>query len=120
LNMMEETGAHLFGKKTAGLFLGVSAGMNVLLWGLVSFVFPKDQPAAILHYSVDMGIDFVGQGSQIIMLPLMGTLLLVVNIVLGLAVWQADKRAAWVLWSVLPFWQVILLGVFYLLWRVNG
>ena len=117
---MQEEPGYRHGRKLAGVVLGAGVILNAVLWGLVWLIFPKDLPAAILHYNVDIGIDFVGEGSQIIMLPLMGTMLLAVNAVLGLAVWQADKRASWLLWSVLPFWQVVLLAAFYLLWRVNG
>src|SRR5687768_8522230 len=102
-------------------FLGLlvsAAVLNAVLWFLAMRVFPHETPAAVLHYSIDVGIDFVGEGTQITSLPLLGLLLLVFNTVLGIALLRADQRASWVLWCTMPILQVLLLIAFYLLWRV--
>jgi hypothetical protein len=101
------------------LVVGLGAALNAVLWGVVLFLFPQDNPAAILHYSFDTGIDFIGEGSHITALPLMGAFLLVANTILGLAVQRTDRLAAGVVYSTIPLLQVVLLGAFYLLWHVN-
>jgi multidrug transporter EmrE-like cation transporter len=82
-------------------------------------MFAHDNPTAILHYSIDVGIDFIGQGKQIIVLPLAGLLLLIGNTVLGAALKRADIRSAYILWASIPIIQIILQGAFILIWQVN-
>lgn len=101
------------------VFLLVSGVLNVITWVATRF-FPVNDPAAVLHYSIDIGVDFIGQGEQIMVLPLIGSLLIVFNTILGFSLVRANWRAAWVLWTVMPVVQLILLGVFFLLWRINA
>lgn len=103
---------------TALLLLG-AAGVGGLWWLVLTF-FPHDDPVAILHYSSDVGIDFIGEGMHITALPQIGLLVLIMNTVLGLAVVRADRRAALLLWSAIPVVAIILLGAFYFLWRINA
>ena len=102
------------------LVFGLSIGLNLLLWGLALFVFPRGEAAAILHYSSDVGIDFVGEGRHISVLPLVGSVILVLNGVVGAAIWRADARVAWLTWSSMPLVQGFLLAGFYFLWRINS
>lgn len=93
--------------------------LNIILWVLVFTVFDRSNPNAVLHYSVDIGIDFVGQGIKIVTLPLIGSLVLLLNGVLGIMVYRTEIRISWVLWAVIPLIQLILLGSFLLLLRLN-
>ncbi|MEX1997633.1 MAG: hypothetical protein WEA04_03080 [Candidatus Andersenbacteria bacterium] len=101
------------------IVLGWSVLLNGALWAAALLAFPRHDPAVVLHYSIDVGIDFIGEGEQIIVLPLIGSLILIFNTVVGIAVLRADHRAAWVLWSIMPVLQLIMLLSFYLLWQVN-
>lgn len=98
-------------------------GVSVLLlagsWYAAQQLFPAESPATVLHYSIEVGIDFVGAGSEIRTLPLIGSALLVFNLILGSALLRADTRAAWVLWTTTPTLQAILLAAVLLLWRIN-
>jgi len=98
----------------------LAIALNVTLWILTAQLFPQESTAAILHYSTELGIDFIGEGSHIATLPRIGATLIIVNLILGFAIASADRRASWVLWSSLPLFQLILLGAFYLLWRINS
>ena len=102
-----------------GIILTVSIFLNVALWLQASLMFAHDNPTAILHYSIAVGIDFIGPGKQIIILPLAGLLLLIGNTVLGASMKRADIRSAYILWSVIPVIQLILQGAFILIWQVN-
>ena len=101
----------------AGLL--VTAAAQAALWVVTQRFFPHDDPVAVLHYSTDLGVDFIGQGSNILALPQIGLLVLVMNGVLGLAVLRADRRATAVLWGMIPVIHVVLMGAFYFLWRIN-
>lgn len=106
-------------KSPLGIILTISILLNIALWLQASLMFSHDNPAAILHYSIDVGIDFIGQGKQIIVLPLIGFLLLIGNTVLGVGLKRADIRSAYILWSAIPVIQLILQGAFILIWQVN-
>ncbi|MDP3997856.1 MAG: hypothetical protein U1C49_01260 [Candidatus Andersenbacteria bacterium] len=94
--------------------------LNGLLWLLSIKLFPRENPIAILHYNTDIGIDFIGGGGDITILPAIGSLLVLSNIVLGLAVRPTDKQLARILWWILPIYQIVLLIAFYFIWRINN
>ena len=102
------------------IIIGASIALNVLLWIVVLATFPKDSPSAILHYTAGVGIDFIGEGWQIIMLPSMGILLIAVNVLLARFVERASKIAFWICISSLPLLQVLLLGTYGILLRLNS
>lgn len=81
--------------------------LNVCAWG-IAFIFPRREAAAILHYTSNVGIDFVGEGRHIIVLPAAGLLMLILNLVVGRLIVEAEHRTAWVLWSAVPIVQSIL------------
>lgn len=93
--------------------------LNLLLWIFVLITFPKDSPTAILHYTAGVGVDFIGEGWQIITLPSIGTLLLVVNTILARLVEKTGRAAFWVLWGTTPFIQCMLLATYAILLTLN-
>jgi hypothetical protein len=56
-----------------------------------------------------VGIDFVGEGRHIIVLPAVGTVVLLLNLIVGRLIVKADQRTAWVLWSGVPIIEVLLI-----------
>lgn len=105
--------------RAVGFVLGLSLLLNILLWFIALKLFPHDRAASILHYSTDLGIDFIGEGSNITALPRIGLFLLLFNILLGFVVLGIERRAAWLLWLTTPWLQLILLGAIYFLWKIN-
>ena len=97
---------------TATLFNGVA-------WIIALFFFPHDNPAAILHYSVGVGIDFIGEGSHILTLPMVGSILLIGNSLLDLMLRSATREGMWLLLAINPWLQVIVLTAVLLLWQQN-
>ncbi len=100
--------------------LGLSILLNLAIWIGVWRFFPQTNPSAVLHYSVGTGIDSIGDGSQIKVLPLVGLALLALNLGLGYGVARVAPLAAWIFWVSMPLMQTILLGAFIILWRVNN
>lgn len=97
-------------QRSAGRLLQL-AGLGFLLNGsawLLAFLFPRHDSAAILHYTSSVGIDFVGTSRHILILPGVGTLILVLNLLVGRLVFNVDPRTAWVLWSTGLIIQIIL------------
>jgi len=105
--------------KPAVLVIGASVLINGGTWLATWLLFPDRDSALVLHYTVNVGIDFVGQGQHITVLPLTGSLLLLMNIVVGLAAYAADTRVSWVMWAVLPLLQAIVAGAVFLIWQIN-
>lgn len=93
--------------------------LNGLLWVGVSWFFPQTDPVAILHYTATVGVDFIGEGTHITVLPRLGAFVVVINVVLAAALRPADQRTTWLLLAPLPLFQALLLVAFYSLWRLN-
>lgn len=98
---------------------GSAALLNGILWVLTLSVFPYDSSATVLHYSQGIGIDMVGQGLNILVLPAGGLGLTLINAWLAWSVRHISKRAWWLLNLSIPLIQAILISAFVLLWRVN-
>jgi hypothetical protein len=108
-----------FLKQPLIVLLGVSLALNALLWVAAVVVFPRTSPAAVLHYSIDVGIDFIGEGKQIIVLPAVGLAMAVGNALLGWLLRRTDPGAAYIAWGMAPAAQIVLLAAFILIWRAN-
>lgn len=81
--------------------------------------FPRDVPAAVLHYSVGVGIDFIGGGSQIVVLPAVSTVLLVLNALLALALRRINVAAVWILVGGAAVVQVLLVAAYFFILALN-
>jgi len=101
------------------LTFGVAVIINLTLWALSLLVFPRQDTGAVLHYNIDVGIDFIGDGKQIIVLPIAGLIIIVGNGLLGLVLRRVEPIAAWVVWGVVPVAQVVLIGAFFLIRQAN-
>lgn len=97
----------------------VSIALNILLWIIVLATFPKSSPNAILHYTAGVGIDFIGNGWQIITLPSIGAFLICVNILLARYIKNTSSIAFWILWMSMPLLQMLLLGTYGILLSFN-
>jgi hypothetical protein len=100
------------------LTIALSIALNITLWMLVLFLFPASD-AAVLHYSIGIGIDFIGSTRQIYLLPAIGLIVLFGNTLLGITIKNTDIRSAWLLWSIIPPVHIVLLGAFVLIWWIN-
>lgn len=99
--------------------IAASVITNAALWALALTMFPRQQAAAVLHYTIGSGIDFIGEGSQILVLPAIGLLVLVSNTALAGMLRAASVKAAWVLLAGIPIVQGMLAGAFIIIWRLN-
>ncbi len=93
--------------------------INAGAWLVAIYLFPTQRSAAILHYNTTVGIDFIGAGSQITVIPLIGSALILANILLAFLLKRVSKQASALFWAPLPLIQVILLGALVLILRLN-
>lgn len=101
------------------LLVAAGAGLNLALWLAAWLVFPADMSVAVLHYSPGVGIDFIGEGRQIMALPLVGLAVLAGNCLLAAALRRWSTRASFVLLAAAPTVQVVLLVAVWLLRNLN-
>lgn len=102
----------------------ISIAISVILvgslWFLAWYVFPREAPAAILHYSVGVGVDFIGEGNTIFVLPALATILVVVNSALAFIIRRASQRATYLIWIGTPPIVAVLLVASGIIWRLNA
>lgn len=100
--------------------LAVATLLNAALWVLILTKFDRSNPAAVLHYSVDVGIDYIDEGGRVIILPIIGISMLALNSLLGWLLFKTEPRISWQLWTVTPIVQLVLLLSAVLLITVNS
>lgn len=93
--------------------------IDAISWLVAIYFFPTQRSAAILHYNTSVGIDFIGVGSQITVIPIIGAALILANILLAFLLKRVSQQAAAMFWASLPLIQIILLGSLLLILRLN-
>lgn len=101
------------------IVIALSLLLNIGTWAVTIFVFPQAGSAAILHYTVPLGVDFIGESRQVYVLPTIALAILIGNLAVGLLIRRPSRRAAWLLWSTIPVVQIVLLAATILLWQFN-
>lgn len=89
-------------------FGAVSAALVLGLFAFVCFRYP-DLPARLpLHYTVDGLADRVGAASEVFILPLIGLLALLVNVMFGAVAYMRERMASYVVWGGTLLVQLLL------------
>jgi len=105
--------------KIPAIIAAGSCALALVFWGVVWWTFPRSTPAAVLHYSSGMGVDYIGEGNRILVLPGAATALVVTNLLLWQIIKRASKKAAWIFIGIVPILVVLLLTAYILLWQLN-
>lgn len=75
------------------VYLFFILSINILIWLVAFYIDSKIQEEQIaLHYNVDFGIDFYGSKAHVYIIPVLGFLILVLNLSLLLGVIQHKDR----------------------------
>jgi len=93
--------------------------LNAMLWIIALLFFSHASSSTVLHYSYGVGIDMVGQGITILVLPAVGLAICLLNLMLGVSLRHISSRAWWLLSLTAPLVQASLFVALMLLWRVN-
>lgn len=89
----------LWRDRLAQSFGAIALALALSLLAFVCFRFP-DLPARLpLHYSVEGLADRVGPASEVFILPLIGLLALLVNVMFGAVAYPRERMAAYVVWG---------------------
>ena len=94
--------------------------LNAATWLVSLRFFPTNQETAILHYTSTIGIDFIGAGQEINTLPMVGSVLLISNLLMAFLLYRPSRQAAIMFCAVLVPLELILLTAILLILRVNA
>ena len=60
----------------------VALGLNILMWLWLIFIVRPTVDNQVLHYNIYFGIDQLGSGIKIYLLPILGLIIIAVNLLL--------------------------------------
>jgi hypothetical protein len=104
------------------LFLLTAFSVNLLLWLYSRYIIKTiDEPLIALHYNIDSGIDFYGQAKNIYIIPLLGLVAILFNILIIFinARYKDREFAAYLLLSGCLLVNAILLSALRVIYLVN-
>lgn len=90
------------------IVIATSVLINLIIWLLLFFKITPQEAPIVLHYNIYFGIDFIDQWYKIYFIPSVGLLFIVLNLVIGQAVYKQEKLATYFLSSASLFTQVLL------------
>jgi hypothetical protein len=123
-NLKNETGgavANTLRPLSAKLYLFFLVMFNIVNWSAVYLISERASgQLLVLHYNVDFGPDWMGQASQLYVMPIIGTIFLALNLLLVLTLYRrSDIRVLshFLLGGalVVNFFLVVALGPIYLI-----
>jgi len=106
-------------KRPLVLCITLALILNAATWLVSLRFFPSNQETAILHYTSTVGIDFIGAGKEINALPMVGSILLISNLLLAFLLYRPSRQAAIMFCAVLVPLELILFGAILLILRAN-
>lgn len=69
--------------------------LNAALFLFLYFFIRQTNLPVTLHYNVYWGVDYLGGARQLLLVPLIGLIILVLNSILGADFWQKNKLLAY-------------------------
>lgn len=87
--------------------VSIAALLNAASWIVIYWLVPPTGDPVILHYNIFIGIDLIGDWSQLLWMPISGVVYLVVNTALA---WLVRKRES-VLSAILLISSIILQAI---------
>ncbi len=82
--------------------------LNIFSWLWISFQIPYTDESLFLHYNILFGVDAIGEGWRIFFVPLVGLIILIINIVIGWLVYRKDHFISQLLVASAAFCQVFV------------
>ena len=82
--------------------------LNIGLWSGLGWQARNFAELIALHYNIYFGIDLLGSRYQIFLLPILGLIFLIINFLLGLAIYRQEKILSYFLVGASSFAQIIL------------
>jgi hypothetical protein len=97
--------------------VGASVALNVLLWWLLYSKFHSQTEFIPLHYNIYFGIDLYGPWQRILLIPLSGTGIVFINLILSIILYRRARPMAYALMVITVLLEVLLLWAGWLMRR---
>jgi hypothetical protein len=94
-----------------------SLATNGLLWWLLYSKFRNQTEFIPLHYNIYFGIDLYGPWYRILLMPLSGTGIFFINLVLSIIIYKPAKPIAYILLGITVILELLLLWAGWLMRR---
>ncbi|MFH1508981.1 MAG: hypothetical protein ABIE68_02345 [bacterium] len=94
--------------------------LNLIIWALSYYMFPPESETVILHYNVYFGVDLFDVWWKILIIPLVGLVLWIINLAIARFMYLNNKPMRIILGAVTIVIQVILLISLIAIWAVNN
>ncbi len=100
------------------LFLSVL--LNIFIWIFLIQNQKENGYPIILHYNLFFGVDYLGNYEKIYLIPLSGSIVIIVNSILGHLLYLKEKLAVYFLVFIIFIVQIFLLINSYLIIKINS
>ena len=90
------------------LLLIISLSLNLALFLFFYFFIKQSEIPIVLHYNVDWGVDYFGEIKNIYVLPLVGLIILLLNSVLCIKLWNKTRSLSYFLTTTTLISEVFL------------
>lgn len=89
----------LWSDQTARVLLGAAVLVNVALFGYLCIRFPNLDLQLPLHFNSAGQVDRIGTKAELFSLPIIGLIILGVNLPLGLLLYRRERAGSYLLWG---------------------
>lgn len=86
----------------------VSATLNILVWIYLVLNINLFSESTFLHYSVGVGVDYVGKRSDVFSMPIIGLLILAINSAYAFIMFTNSKYTAYVFMGLATLWHICI------------
>lgn len=93
--------------------------LNLACWILPYFLIKPGSEPIILHYNIYFGVDLIGEWYRIFFLPASATILMLINIALGVITYRKDATISKIFFGGTVIIQFLALVSTYLLTSIN-
>ena len=83
--------------------------LNLTCWLLLLFLVPADNFPFIIKYTVGSSADFWGTRLNLFLVPSLGLIILVLNVILSRVFKEREENLAWLISGIAVFCQVLVL-----------
>lgn len=115
---MENDNKAFWKDKVILIFFGVSLAAVIAQWIMLLFYLPHTDNVA-LHYSVYIGIDSIGSWQELVIIPILGSVVLGINFLFGKMVLTINHFASFIFTLGTIFVEAFLLISVVMLYLVN-
>ncbi len=91
------------------IMIGLALLANAAMWVWIAWQIPRQTDPIFLHYNILFGVDYIGEWWRAFALPLSGTAILIINILLGWWLFRRDAFLNYMLLAVALIAQFLLL-----------